>query len=148
MSQPKDLTTAAQPTPKSGNVHSFKGVPPGPFNMQDDQKTAVHLAPENSQGQPTALATGTAVAWSLTDSTTPPPATLATIDNSADPSGLNPVVVGAKGFPGNVTITGTYSNADGTAATPVVIGPFAITVDPAELDVSQFNVTVDPPVAQ
>lgn len=107
--------------------------------MLDDQKDTMSIAPVNSQGQPTALPSGS----------TPPtyaaaPGTAVTLTPAAD--GLSCVVTGVKGQSGTEVVTASFTNADGTVATGTAT--YTITVDPTELDVASFTVTTDTPVAQ
>lgn len=105
--------------------------------MLDDQKTVMHITPQPvaldpSQPVPTYAVSGDATV---------------TIDPTIDPTGLSCAVIGVKGtVTGNPTVTASYTNKDGSVATGAAV--FTITQDPAELDVSSFDVTVDTPVAQ
>jgi hypothetical protein len=126
-----------------GKVGSFKAT--ATQTMLDDQKALVHFQPLDSTGAPTSLPTGGALVFALSDATAtlvPPPADPTT--GIVDPLAI--YVVGVKKTAGTPTLTGTFTNADGTTATGGVA--FTITIDPAELDVSSLGVTVDPPVSQ
>lgn len=109
--------------------------------MLDDQKDTMSIQPINSAGNPTSLPTGSA----------PPtyaavPGTAVTLTPAAD--GLSCVVTGVKGTVGPATeiVTASFKNADGSVATGQAT--YTITQDPAELDVTSFNVTTSTPVAQ
>ena len=101
--------------------------------MLDDQKTVVHATPVgNLNGK---VPTWTAV-----------PGTAVVIDASGDATGLTCAVAGRHGVAGDEVVTISVTNDDNTVGTGAVT--FHMTIDPAELDVTSFDVTVDPPVAQ
>jgi polyisoprenoid-binding protein YceI len=110
-------------------------------SMLDDQKALMSIAPVNSQGALTALPAGGVPTYSAS------PGTAVTLDPTVDPTGLSCEVIGVKGSTGGTeVVTASFTNADGTVATGTAT--FTITQDPAELDVSSFNVTVATPVSQ
>jgi len=101
--------------------------------MLDDQKTVVHAAPVGNLN-------GKVPTW------TAAPDGILTHDESGDPAGLTSAVAGVKGQSGDVALTVSVTNDDGSVGSGTVT--FHMTIDPAELDVTSFDVTVDPPVAQ
>ena len=113
--------------------------------MLDDQKTTVHVSPLEA-GKPVPLPAGMTVTWVSSDTT------LATVDPSVDITGapstdpLAAVVFGVHGATGDPIITASVTNPDSTVASGTA--PFHITVDPAELDITDLAVTVDVPVKQ
>jgi hypothetical protein len=110
--------------------------------MLDDQKTVMHITPLHADNTPGVLNPAQPVpTYAVSGDAT------VTIDPTIDPTGMSCAVIGVKGtVSGNPTVTASYTNADGTVATGAVV--FTITQDPAELDVTSFDVTVDTPVAQ
>lgn len=112
-----------------------------PFTMLDDQKTTMHISPVDSDGNPTSLPSGSAAP---TYAVTGDP--IVTLDTTTDPTGLSAGIIGVKKAAGTATVTASFTNADGTVATGSAV--VTTTVDPAELDVTSFAVTVDPATAQ
>ena len=133
-----------KPTNQSGET-TMAGVAKlgvaAPQPMLDDQKTAMHVSPLATDGTPSAFPVAPS-ASNMTYTVDDP--TSVTITPSAD--FLSCACVGVKGKAGTPTVTGTYTNPDGSTA--VGSGQLTITIDPAELDVSSLGVTFDPPVAQ
>ncbi len=111
-----------------------------PFTMLDDQKTVMHIAPQDSSGNPTSLPAGAVPTYAITGDPS------VTLDTTTDPTGLSAGVIGVKKAAGTATVTASFSNADGTVATGSLV--VTTTVDPLELDVASFAVTADPAVAQ
>lgn len=113
------------------------------ISMLDDQKTVMHVSPLDSDGNPTSLPSGGQIAYSVDNSA------IVTLDTASDPSTLSVGVIGVKkaaGLPAAAVVTATFTNADGTTATGT--GTFNLTTDPAELDVTSLDVTIDPATAQ
>lgn len=109
-------------------------------NMFDDQTATYTPSPTNSQGAAEAFATGTAPVY------TAAPGTAVTLVPATDGSG-SLVVNGVAGQAGVETITGTYTNPDGTAADPVTL-TFTQSVDPTETDVVTLGGSISTPVPQ
>lgn len=110
--------------------------------MLDDQKTVVHVAPLDANGNPSAFPTGSKPTVYTVDNTA-----LVTLDPTIDATGASCAVIGVKkSAGGTATVTATFTNADGTTAVGTAV--FTISIDPAELDVASLAVTVDSPTAQ
>jgi len=136
--------TVDNPVKENKMIHTL-GMAAALTPMLDDQKTTVHVSPLEA-GKPVPLPAGMTVTWVSSDTT------LATVDPSVDITGapstdpLAAVVFGVHGATGDPIITASVTNPDGTPASGTA--PFHITVDPAELDITDLAVTVDTPVKQ
>jgi len=128
-------------TEMAGKVVSLGA--PGTQAMLDDQKNVMSIAPVNSQGLPTSLASGVVPTYTVA------PGTFVKLGTPAA-DGLS---IPVSGIPGSASagpsvdvVTASYTNPDGSIATAT--DTYTITDDPAELDVAGFTVTNSTPVAQ
>lgn len=106
-------------------------------NMMDDQHVEVDAGATAADGSPSAFPSGVQLVWSYSDAT-------AVATPSADT--LSCDVAGVKGQVSTGTLSCSFTNADGTVATGTM--PFNITIDPAELDVADIQLTAKTPVSQ
>lgn len=121
-------------------VHSFKATVSQ--SMLDDQKALMTAQPLDSAGNPTSIPSGAAVpVWSVAPGTA-----LKVAVPSTDPTALTCEATGVKTVAGTETVTISFTNADNSVATGEVV--FTMTIDPAELDVTSFGITVSAPVSQ
>lgn len=101
--------------------------------MLDTQKALVHATPIGT------LPPGAVPTWSADNS-------VVTLDSSVDPSGLSVMVLGVHGSAGDAIVTVSYTNPDGSVATGSAT--FHMSLDPAESDVTGFDIVIDPPEHQ
>lgn len=118
-------------------IHAFASAPTTP--MMDTQKAVVHANPLNADGSAFVgpLPGGGVPSYSASDASV-------TLQPAAD--GMTCDALGVKGVAGTPTVLISFTNPDGTVATGSA--PFIITVNAPPVDVADFGVTVDPPVAQ
>ena len=112
---------------------------PGAISVLDDAPAEMMvLAPVDGSGDATQLNPQQPVpSYSVT------PGTAVKLRSpNPDATGLTQAFDMVKGQAAIETITGTYTNADGTVVTAV--GTVTVTLDPAELDVGGFNVSFVP----
>jgi hypothetical protein len=104
--------------------------------LDDGPGVIIAGAPLAADGTPAVLVAGEVPTFSV-DNTA-----LGTLDPSIDPTGLSCKFVGIKGMAGVATVTMSLTNADGTVATGSAV--ITITLDPAEVDVASFAMSVTP----